>query len=193
MTIHRTNSKENVKKHDRESHFPAIEKRYGEKMSYWFKILAPAKEKKYPEQMAILQEGYGFSRAHANAVVMYFRGSKSSKRFDGVADYYAKIDPKQAKTIKAIFKCIKAKYPRLELVIAWNQPMLKNEDGYILGAGTAKNHILLNPFSKKVMDEMRPKLADYRTLKHTFAIPNDWKIDQKILLAMVRARIKELS
>ena len=34
--------------------------------------------KRYPEQMAYLRENHGFSQAHANALVMYSRGSTSS-------------------------------------------------------------------------------------------------------------------
>jgi hypothetical protein len=40
----------------RESHFPAIEKRYGEKMAYWFKVMSKLEGKKYPEQIAYLKE-----------------------------------------------------------------------------------------------------------------------------------------
>jgi uncharacterized protein YdhG (YjbR/CyaY superfamily) len=179
------------KESTREAHFPAIEKRYGEKMTYWFKVMTKLKDKKYPEQMAHLQENYGFSRAHANALIMYTKGSLSSKRFEGLADYYKSIDPMQAKTIRAIFKVAKTKYPKLETVIAWNQPMLKIDSIYVLGAGTAKKHILLNPFSKDVIESLKPKLADYRVLKHTFAVPNDWKVDSKLIFAMVKARLAE--
>ena len=66
----------------REAHFPAIERRYGEKMAYWFKVMAKLSDAKYPEQIAHLKENYGFSQTHANALVMYSRGSKSAKRFD---------------------------------------------------------------------------------------------------------------
>ena len=45
----------------REAHFPAIEKKYGEKMAYWFKVMAKLEGKKYPEQIAHLRENYGFS------------------------------------------------------------------------------------------------------------------------------------
>lgn len=48
----------------REAHFPAIEKKYGEKMTYWFKIMAKLEGKKYPQQIAHLKESYGFSQAH---------------------------------------------------------------------------------------------------------------------------------
>lgn len=66
---------------DREKFFPLIEKKYGEKMAYWFAVMKKLEGKKYPEQVAYLRENYGFSQAHANAVVMYSRGSISSKRY----------------------------------------------------------------------------------------------------------------
>ena len=40
----------------RESHFPAIEKKYGEKMKYWFGVMSKLEGKKYPEQIAHLRE-----------------------------------------------------------------------------------------------------------------------------------------
>ena len=55
----------------RDSHFPAIEKKYGEKMSYWFKVMEKIVDRKYPEQIDHLRENYGFSQAHANALVMF--------------------------------------------------------------------------------------------------------------------------
>ncbi len=175
----------------RESHFPAIEKRYGEKMSYWFKAMEKVKGKKYPEQMAFLQENYGFSRAHANALVMYTRGSLSSKRHESVSDYYKSIDPKQAKTLRKIFKVIMAKYPKLEQVVAWNQPMVRLGTMYVFGAGVSKNHILINPFSKDVVDSMMPKYPDYKASKHTIQIPNDWDVDEQMILRLVKARLAE--
>ena len=77
----------------RVAHFPAIEKKYGEKMKYWFTVIAKLEGKKYPEQIAHLRDKYGFSQAHANALVMYSRGSTSARRFDKPADYYKTITP----------------------------------------------------------------------------------------------------
>lgn len=180
-----------TKEPKREAHFPAIEKRYGEKMAYWFKVMEKVKEKKYPEQMALLQEDYGFSRAHAKALVMYTRGSLSSVRHESLTSYYKTIDPKQAKTIRKIFKTITEKYPKLELVIAWNQPMVRMGTMYIFGAGVAKNHILLNPFSKSVLDSVMAKYPDYVINKHTIRISNDWTVDETMILRLVKARTAE--
>jgi uncharacterized protein len=147
--------------------------------------------KKYPEQMAFLQENFGFSRAHANALVMYTRGSLSSQRHETLSDYYKSIDSVQAKTIRKIFKVIMTKYPKFEHVIAWNQPMVRIDKFYIFGAGVAKSHILINPFSKVALDAVMPKYPDYQVNKHTIKIPNDWKVNETMVLKLVKARLSE--
>jgi len=179
-------------KSDRESYFPAIEKKYGEKMSHWFAIMKELKGQKYPEQIAYLRENYGFSQAHANALVMYSRGSTSSKRFDTPKDYFATLDTKQLKTVKAIFKTITSKYPDLELVIAWNQPMLRSGKDYIFGISAATNHILMAPFSKDVLEKLAPKMKELDVNKKTIGVPNDWVVDEKLLHSIVKARLAEV-
>jgi uncharacterized protein YdhG (YjbR/CyaY superfamily) len=176
----------------REKHFPAIEKKYGEKMAYWFKVMKEIKDEKYPQQIAHLRENYGFSQAHANALVMYSRGSVSTKRHDTPAAYYKTIDPQQAKTIRAIFKLITAKHPKLEYVIAWNQPMVRIGTAYIFGMSASKNHISFNPFSKDVLDQFIDEMEDLRVSKHTVAVPNDWKVNEKLILKLVKARLAEI-
>ena len=75
-------------------------------MSYWFKIMAKLEGQKYPEQIAHLRENYGFSQAHANALVMYSRGSLSAKRFETPAQYFKTLEPKQATKVRAVSKAI---------------------------------------------------------------------------------------
>lgn len=179
---------------DREKFFPLIEKKYGEKMAYWFAIMKKLEGKKYPEQISYLRENYGFSQAHANALVMYSRGSTSSKRFETPAAYFKSIDAKQAKKVREIIKVITTKYPDLELVVAWNQPMLKRGTDYVFGASVATHHILIAPWGD-VLKTFAPKfekLEGVKVNKKTIGIPNDWEIDSKLLLAMIAARLKEL-
>jgi uncharacterized protein YdhG (YjbR/CyaY superfamily) len=175
----------------REAHFPAIEKRYGEKMSHWFKVMKEIKDDKYPQQVAHLRENYGFSQAHANALVMYSRGSTSSKRHDTPTDYYKTVDPNQATTMRKIFNTIQTKYPKTELVIAWNQPMLKLGNDYIFGATATKKHILMSPWSSDVLADFADRLEHLELKKKTIGVPNDWKVEEKLILDMVKARIAE--
>jgi uncharacterized protein YdhG (YjbR/CyaY superfamily) len=177
---------------EREDYFPLIEKKYGEKMSYWFKVMKDVEGEKYPVQIAHLKENYGFSQAHANALVMYSRGSTSSKRFETPAEFFKTVSPQQAKTMKAIFKAITSKYPQLELVVAWNQPMLKFEKHYIFGCSAATNHILIAPWDLDVLKKYTPKFKDYKVNKKTIAIPNDWEVDVKLLQAMAKDSLAAL-
>ena len=176
---------------DREKFFPLIEKKYGEKMAYWFAVMKKLEGQKYPEQIAHLRENFGFSQAHANALVMYSRGSTSARRHETPAQYYKSINPTQAKTVRAIMKAITDKYPDLELAIAWNQPVLRKGTFYVFGASTSKNHISIAPWSTEVLDKFRPKLTEYRVTKKTIAVPNDWEVDIKLLQAMAKARLAE--
>jgi len=175
----------------RESHFPAIEKKHGEPMKFWFAVMAKIADEKYPKQIAHLRENYGFSQAHANALVMYSRGSVSAKRFETPAQYYKSIDAKQAKTARAIFKAITSKYPDAQLVIAWNQPMMQIDGKYVFGLSASKNHISMSPWSTDVIAKFAPKMKDLVLLKKTIRIPNDWDVDAKLIVAMVKARLAE--
>jgi len=175
----------------REAHFPLIEKKYGQKMSYWFSVMKDLEGQKYPEQIAYLRENFGFSQAHANALVMFSRGSVSAKSFDTPAAFYKTVSPVQAKTMRAIFKAILAKYPKAELVIAWNQPMVRVNGNYIFGASASSKHILIAPWSTDVIAAFSDKMSDLDVKKKTIGVPNDWDVDTKLILGMVKARLAE--
>jgi uncharacterized protein YdhG (YjbR/CyaY superfamily) len=160
-------------------------------MKYWFGVMAKLEGKKYPEQIAHLRENFGFSQAHANALVMYSRGSLSARRFEKPSDYYKSITPEQAKTVKAMMKAIQTKFPKLELVIAWNHPMLRDGNKYIFGVSATKSYLLMAPWSAAVLDEFRPKLKAYKVNKKTIQIPSDWDVDVKLLQQMVKGVLSE--
>lgn len=177
---------------DRASHFPAIEKKHGLPMSYWFNQMAEIKNLKYPEQIAFLRENHGFSQAHANALVLYSKGNTTSKRFNTFADFIAPLDAPKQKTVKAIFKALTAKFPKSEVVIAWNQPMLKLDGEYIFGVSVAKNHITIAPWGDAMIEKFLPRLSEYETNKKTIKVPVDWKVDAKLITDMAQARITQL-
>jgi uncharacterized protein YdhG (YjbR/CyaY superfamily) len=178
---------------DRASHFPAIERKYGQPMSYWFAQMEEIADRKYPEQIAFLRENHGFSQAHANAVVMYCRGSKSSRRHDTLDDYLAPFDETKQATVRSILKAITSKYPRMETVIAWNHPMLKLDGQYVIGVSVLTNHILLGPWGDDIIGRLGPRLAGYKVNKKTIQVPVDWKPDVKLLREMAALRIAEFS
>jgi uncharacterized protein YdhG (YjbR/CyaY superfamily) len=69
--------------------------------------------------------------------------------------------------------------------------MLKLGNQYILGLSTSKNHISFAPWSQDVLEKFRPKMKDLDVKKKTISVPNDWKVDQKLLEAIIKARIAE--
>ena len=156
---------------DRTAFWPAIEKRYGEPMSYWFHLLERFPDKKYQEMFDFLTEGYGFSRAHANALVQFTRGSTSSKRHNSFDAYFKELDPIQVKTIKAIYKAIQTKYPKMEQAIAWNKPMLKLGEDYIFSVMATKGYLLMATFEKDFIKRHAALLKDYKTNLKTIQIP----------------------
>lgn len=176
----------------RESFFPAIEKKYGEPMSYWFNQMKKVAGKKYPEQVAFLKENFGFSQSHANALVMFSRGSISSKRYKTPKEFFDSLEPAKRNKAREIFRVIKGKYPKLELVIAWNQPMLKHQGKYVFGLSVAKNHLLIAPFQPKVIKTLSKELSEYETNKKTIRVPVDWKVDQKLLGRLIKETIATL-
>ncbi len=176
----------------RASYFPAIEKKHGQPMSYWFDQMDEISDRRYPEQIAFLKENHGFSQAHANALVMYCRGSRNARRFDTLDDYLAPLDETKSTTVRAILAAITSKWPRMETVIAWNQPMLRLDGDYIFGVSVLSNHLLIAPWGDGILDQFRPRLTDYKVNKKTIQVPVDWKPDVRLLRSMAAARIAEL-
>ncbi len=181
---------------DRTRHFAAIERKHGLPASHWLGLLAELGEAKYPEQMALLQEGHGFSRGHANALVMYHRGSPSSRRFATHEDWLTQQAPEAAATVRAVFAAIHERVAGLEPVIAWNQPMLRNDAGYVIGCSAASKHVSINPFSANVMDRFRTRLeaiSGGNVTSHLFSVPLGWPVDGELLADIVRDRLVELA
>lgn len=176
---------------DRSSYFPAIEKKHGQPMSYWFDQMKEIKNLKYAEQIAYLRENHGFSQVHANALVLYSRGNTTSRRFNTFADYLKVQDPVKRKTLKRIFSTITDSYPDLEVVIAWNQPMLKWQGQYVFGAGALTSHILISPWNADLIEEFRPRLVGYKVNKKTIQVPVDWDVDTELLLDLIAAQLRD--
>jgi uncharacterized protein YdhG (YjbR/CyaY superfamily) len=178
---------------DRTQYFPAIERKHGGPISLWIERLAESGTTKYPDQIAWLRENHGFSQAHANALVMYVRNSTTSRRFRTPDEYFAAIDPTVAATATAIFNTITKANPDLELVVAWNHPMLRTDTAYVVGLSVAKRHILVNFFSGEVLTAFGPQLTNYKVNKKTFQVPLDWTVDTALLRSMTTARLTEVA
>lgn len=169
----------------RDAYFPAIEKRTGKKMAHWHKVMKSLKDLKYADQMASLVDEHGFSRAHANALVLWTRGSTSARRVDTPEAYFAALPEPHQATARQIFRVIMAKHRDLELVIAWNQPMLKRGSQYVFGLSASTKHLTIAPWDVALLDALRPSLTAFTVNKKTIQVPSDWKVDRQMLLALI--------
>jgi uncharacterized protein YdhG (YjbR/CyaY superfamily) len=73
--------------------------------------------------------------------------------------------------------------------------MLKKDAHYIFGVSTSKNHISIAPWNQDVLAAFAPKFAEYKVLKKTIQIPNDWDVNAsnaKLLQGMITASLKAL-
>jgi len=177
---------------DRSKFFPAIEKKHGGPISIWIDRLRDIGEAKYPEQIAFLRENHGFSQAHANALVLYSKGNTTSRRFNTLDDYLAPHGEEQQAKAREIFAAITKKYPKSQIVIAWNQPMVKIGDDYVFGLSVQSKYFLIAPWGDGVLDAFRPRLEGYQVNKKTIKVPFDWKVDKKLLCDMVAAQLSGL-
>jgi len=175
---------------DRSSYFPAIEKKYDQPMSFWFDQMAEISNRKYLEQIAYLRENFGFTQTHANALVLYARGSTTSRRYENVDQYLAQFDETKQATVRSIFKSMTDKYPAMQVEIAWNHPFGKITDRYIIGVSVHQKHILLGPDRTEVLTDLASELTPYVVNKKTFKVPVDWKVDAKLMCEIVELTIK---
>lgn len=150
------------------------------------------KNLKFADQIAYLKENFGFSQTHANALVLYSRGSTTSRRFSTLDDYLQSHEEDKRKKVKEIFRVIQKEFPKLEFVIAWNQPMLKFGSSYVFGLSVAKNHLTLAPFNPQVLEALKADLKTYEVNKKTFKVPIDWKVDKALLTKLIKKTLATL-
>jgi uncharacterized protein YdhG (YjbR/CyaY superfamily) len=75
--------------------------------------------------------------------------------------------------------------------MAWNQPMLRKGSKYVFGTSVTKNYLLIAPYNAEVLKKMKSDLKDYKVNKKTVAIPSDWKVDEKLLVKMVKSALAQ--
>ena len=117
---------------------------------------------------------------------------KKSPKFNSVEDYLASQDPVKAKTLRYVTNFILSEFPELESKVSWNVPTIHQNGKYVFGMAAYKNHLTLAPWSPRILENFKPRLAKYVVFANCFQIPVDWKIDKKLITDMVAARLAEL-
>ena len=60
------------------SYFPSIEKKYGQPIDHWIKLVEKQKSMKHMEVVNWLKTEHGLGHGHANAIVAYCFAQKSA-------------------------------------------------------------------------------------------------------------------
>lgn len=92
--------------------------------------------------------------------------------------------------MRKIFAVLQKSFPQLELVMAWNQPMLKHGRRYVFGASAASHHILIAPWDPAIIEALRPRLSGFVVNKKTIRVPIDWKVDSRLLQDLVVGQLE---
>ena len=116
----------------------------------------------------------------------------SSPRFNSVEEYLTSVDPAKERTLRSVIDLILAEFPELESKISWNVPTIHRNGKYVFGVCAYKHHLTLAPWSPRVIEDFKVRLGKFVVWKNCFQIPVDWKIDRKLVKALVRARLEEL-
>jgi uncharacterized protein YdhG (YjbR/CyaY superfamily) len=70
--------------------------------------------------------------------------------------------------------------------------MLKQGKDYVFGLSAAKNHLLIAAVGGNAVELLGDRVDGLETNKKTIRVPLDWKVDKKLLHALVRARLAEI-
>ena len=70
--------------------------------------------------------------------------------------------------------------------------MVKLDKHYIFGVSAASKHIAIAPWDYEVFKEFAPQFKEGKALKKIIQLPNDWKVDAKLLQGMIKASLAKL-
>ncbi len=118
--------------------------------------------------------------------------NRATPRFKSVEEYLTAQDPTKAKTLRVIIDFILTQFPELESKISWNVPTIHRKGKYVVGLAAYKHHLTFAPFSPRVIEDFKARQGKFILFNNCFQIPVDWKIDRKLVMDLVRARLAEL-
>ena len=116
----------------------------------------------------------------------------ATPRYESLEDYLDAQTPAHRLVVEQMIATIRADFPDLVLVLAWNTPHFKSGKEYVAGISTLSTYAAFSPWSEAVMDSHRRRFGELTSTKHLVRIPLGWRVDRELLGSMVRARLAEL-
>jgi uncharacterized protein YdhG (YjbR/CyaY superfamily) len=106
-------------------------------------------------------------------------------KFANLDEFYLSLPADQEQATKRFVNHIVENFPKLDLVLAWNQPMFKFETRYIVGFMPTKKHINLLTLTDDAISALSTVLAGYKHGSRSIALPLDWSIDADLIKRIV--------
>lgn len=110
-----------------------------------------------------------------------------------IAEYLSKIDdPSHRERTEEVFDWVKDKFPMLEPVIKWNQPMFTDHGTFIIAFSVAKKHLAVAPERVALVHvEEDIVKAGYDYTKELIRIPWKSPVDYNLLEKMISFNISD--
>src|SRR5690625_3737946 len=110
-----------------------------------------------------------------------------------LSEFLTKINDENHREItENVLSWVKDKYPQLEPVMKWNQPMFTNEGTFIIAFSVAKQHLAVAPESVAIdyfKDDFEK--VGYVYTKELFRIPWTSKVDYDLLGKIIEYNMEE--
>ncbi|MFQ3544535.1 iron chaperone [Halobacillus rhizosphaerae] len=108
-------------------------------------------------------------------------------------EFLDKIDqPEHRARVEEVLNWVAEKYPELDRVVKWNQPMFTDHGTFIIGFSTAKTHLNVAPeragilhFSEEIIE------SGYGHTKQLVQFPWNKPIDYSLIEKMIEYNISE--
>lgn len=114
-------------------------------------------------------------------------------KFATIDEYLDSIpSPEHRAKLQELLEWIAGRWPELELVLKWNQPMFTHHGVFIIGFSVFAKNIAASP-EKVVLDRMRGEIeaAGYTTTQQLFRIGWDDPVDHELLERMIEIQLAE--
>nr|WP_096155675.1 MULTISPECIES: iron chaperone [Bacillus] len=112
---------------------------------------------------------------------------------ESLVDFLAGMDnPSHRERTEEVFNWIEDKYPNLQSVIKWKQPMFTDHGTYIIGFSVSKKHLAVAPEAvtiSHVEDDIVKAGYDYT--KEIIRIPWNGPLDYSLLEKMIEFNIQD--
>ncbi len=117
---------------------------------------------------------------------------KKSLQYNSVEEYLTAQDSPEEQTLRTIIEFILTQFPELESAMSYDGPQIHRDGEDVFGLTAYKHHLLLTPWSSRVIEIFKGRLDNFVVFKNSFRVPIDWDLDEDLIKEMVKARLDEL-